>query len=709
MMKRPIEFFLSAILSFILTISAGLSQAGFLGVFAKSDLEKCEVSQSFSELKLGHHQALTGPRQDKNFGQMEPVQNILKGPIRKAANRTGMLRICREGGEVDACTATLLNDHLLLTNAHCLEATQRSGRAIGMYLFLGYEKYADYSDRPRYDVRVEPVEIGSSRDLDYAILELEKPVPNIAPLKASVRDPEAGETMTIVSHALGGIMRVTRGGCVADAGRPLVGLNVLHWCDTRAGSSGALGFADEDRALLFLHSSGDAAEDIRDRGPNQGIRMTALLKQSDILRQMFTPKPADPCEDLNLDLGLSCEVVEGRALVTNNLIVEPIIEAPVVVDERPELVFPILEPEEGVVYGKPVFRSGNNMLNDIENFLRRAEPSIFVPNEPEGSIPEVAFDTVEGGLIDTHSFYVRDLYRKVFESVRSDFRQITLFEPIYEKNPGPQRDIAMTKVIGSEGKVARELIEYPFGYDPFPWRDCVMDKINYCSDGYYGVRDTYVKINVARKIEEVTFEDDFNFFNMLTSDFFERERDVFGFDDIKVVSGQRGFYAIMDHEGAIFIFDANLRVKLFVKIHLRDDYERTKEFSLRAVHLGDLGELYVSVTHEPDYGDANRNLPASGSLYKFNPVFRSDGEMEDYRFSWVSPEKTSNANIAVANDFIITAWGGSNSPDYLYKLDVSTGKVLERTKTPNAAEWLFLDGQTLYVDSYMRADIYDLH
>ncbi|SFQ66360.1 trypsin-like serine peptidase [Donghicola eburneus] len=378
MMKRLIEFFLSAILSFILTISAEPSQAGFLGVFAKSDLEKCEDSQSFSELKLGHHQALTGPRQDKNFGQMEPVQNILKGPIRKAANRTGMLRICREGGEVDACTATLLNDHLLLTNAHCLEATQRSGRAIGMYLFLGYEKYADYSDRPRYDVRIEPVEIGSSKDLDYAILELEKPVPNIAPLKASVRDPEAGETMTIVSHALGGIMRVTRGGCVADAGRPVVGLNVLHWCDTRAGSSGALGFADEDRALLFLHASGDAAEDIRDRGPNQGIRMTALLKQSDILRQMFTPKPADPCEDLKLGSGLSCEAIDGRAVVTNNLILEPVIEAPVVQIEEPIIEAPIFVGiDEEIRFLRDNCDRGNaEACSDLSTILRFEEGGV---------------------------------------------------------------------------------------------------------------------------------------------------------------------------------------------------------------------------------------------------------------------------------------------------------------------------------------------
>lgn len=400
MTRLPIALLLTALLSFILTISAGPSHAGFLGVFAQSDLEKCENTRSFSELKLGHHQALTGPRQDKNFGQMEPVQNILKGPIRKAANRTGMLRICREGGEVDACTATLLNDHLLLTNAHCLEATQRSGRAIGMYLFLGYEKYADYSDRPRYDVRVEPVEIGSSRDLDYAILELEKPVPNIAPLKASVRDPEAGETMTIVSHALGGIMRVTRGGCVADAGRPLVGLNVLHWCDTRAGSSGALGFADEDRALLFLHSSGDAAEDIRDRGPNQGIRMTALLKQSDILRQMFTSKPADPCEDLNLGSGLSCEAVDGRAVVTNNLILEPVIEAPVVQIEEPIIEAPIIveKDEEIRILRGDCDRGNAEACSDL---------SSIILHEEGGVGPEVIYASDKSchlGMVDECTF-----------------------------------------------------------------------------------------------------------------------------------------------------------------------------------------------------------------------------------------------------------------------------------------------------------------
>ncbi|WP_143152081.1 trypsin-like serine peptidase, partial [Donghicola eburneus] len=234
MMKRLIEFFLSAILSFILTISAGPSHAGF---FTSNDLRDCEQTRMYSELRPGRAQSLLNYEPHPDFGSMEEVYDYGEADAyRTIGKNIGMLRICREAGGVDSCTAILLNDRLILTNAHCFQADKDGHAAIGMNLFLEFLNPGEWESRPKYGVKFPPKEIGDKNGLDYAIFELEKPVKTIGRLNVEIRDPGKGESMFILGHPNGDVMRLSRMKCKSDRQNPIAAGNLVqHTCETLPG------------------------------------------------------------------------------------------------------------------------------------------------------------------------------------------------------------------------------------------------------------------------------------------------------------------------------------------------------------------------------------------------------------------------------------------------------------------------------------------
>ncbi|SFQ66427.1 trypsin-like peptidase domain-containing protein [Donghicola eburneus] len=323
MMKRPIEFFLSVILSFILTISAEPSHAES----SAAALNKCEGSQKYSELMPGGTQSLLNYTPAPKYGSMEELREYGEAATYRAIGKNvGMLRICREDGNVDACTAILLNERLILTNAHCFQANENGHAAIGMNLFLEFLNPGEWENRPKYGVKFPPKEIGDKNGLDYAIFELEKPVKNIEKLSVEIRDPGKGESMFILGHPNGDVMRLSRMKCKSDRQRPIAAGNLVqHTCETLPGSSGSPGFAERDGKLITLHARG-----VGDSGSrvNIGILMSALVKESAILQEVFarpeneaqgaqTSKSQDPCEAIGLDDGLDlvCRVVDGKVQI----------------------------------------------------------------------------------------------------------------------------------------------------------------------------------------------------------------------------------------------------------------------------------------------------------------------------------------------------------------------------------------------------------
>jgi hypothetical protein len=104
------------------------------------------------------------------------------------------------------------------------------------------------------------------------------------------------------------------------------------------------------------------------------------------------------------------------------------------------------------------------------------------------------------------------------------------------------------------------------------------------------------------------------------------------------------------------------------------------------------GVLYVSHTHLT-YASATRGRNA----------YISAIDLERDRLLWRSPALVANArSFVVYGDLIVSGYGFTAEPDFLYLLDRRTGKVLDRLAVPSAPEVIKLRGDRVHVRTYDR-------
>ncbi len=71
------------------------------------------------------------------------------------------------------------------------------------------------------------------------------------------------------------------------------------------------------------------------------------------------------------------------------------------------------------------------------------------------------------------------------------------------------------------------------------------------------------------------------------------------------------------------------------------------------------------------------------------------------RVLWQSPSLVANADgFAVVDDVIVTGYGFTAEPDFLYALDRRTGRVLDRLPLPTGPERITASGTSLKVRTY---------
>lgn len=102
--------------------------------------------------------------------------------------------------------------------------------------------------------------------------------------------------------------------------------------------------------------------------------------------------------------------------------------------------------------------------------------------------------------------------------------------------------------------------------------------------------------------------------------------------------------------------------------------------------------LYVSNGHFT-YASATRGRTAY--ITAIDPVAR--------KTIWRSPALVANARtFVVTDDYIVSGYGFTREPDFLYLLDRRTGRVLDRLPVPSAPEVIRLRGDRLEVRTYDR-------
>jgi hypothetical protein len=76
-------------------------------------------------------------------------------------------------------------------------------------------------------------------------------------------------------------------------------------------------------------------------------------------------------------------------------------------------------------------------------------------------------------------------------------------------------------------------------------------------------------------------------------------------------------------------------------------------------------------------------------------------DLKTRRAAWRSPALVANANTFLVNPhYLVAGYGFTNEPDYLYLLDRSTGKVVDRLLLPTAPEEITWQGPLIRVRTY---------
>ena len=102
------------------------------------------------------------------------------------------------------------------------------------------------------------------------------------------------------------------------------------------------------------------------------------------------------------------------------------------------------------------------------------------------------------------------------------------------------------------------------------------------------------------------------------------------------------------------------------------------------------GLLYVETAHST-YSRSSFGLNAY-----LNAV-----DLETRKLRWRSPALVANAgNFVLLNDTIVSGYGFTDEPDYLYAIDRATGHVRGRLLLPSGPERIARHGNVLTVDTY---------
>lgn len=102
------------------------------------------------------------------------------------------------------------------------------------------------------------------------------------------------------------------------------------------------------------------------------------------------------------------------------------------------------------------------------------------------------------------------------------------------------------------------------------------------------------------------------------------------------------------------------------------------------------GTLYVETAHST----------YAYSSYGLNAYVNAI-DLKTRKLRWRSPALVANANdFVVAGNVIVSGYGFTKEPDYLYALDRRNGHVLSRLLLPSAPDRIVLHGRRLDVDTY---------
>lgn len=145
---------------------------------------------------------------------------------------------------------------------------------------------------------------------------------------------------------------------------------------------------------------------------------------------------------------------------------------------------------------------------------------------------------------------------------------------------------------------------------------------------------------------------------------------------IQVVDREKGEVFELDFSDFEYAGDFKQSEKEFVRQQIR--YAQVKD------HI-----LYLSIGHLT-YAESSPHNAYVAAV-----------DLAEKKLLWKSQPLVSNAaNFVIKGDVLLCGYGFTAEPDYIYQLDLGSGKVIDKTAVKSKADYLILKDNILYVRTY---------
>lgn len=177
------------------------------------------------------------------------------------------------GSSETNCTGFLLAPQLLLTNQHCISQEVQVG---GASVVFNYER--DPPTQEVFGVRRIAVQ---SRQLDYSLLELDRPAAAWSTVKVDLNQLSEGQPLLVIEHPNRKVKIVSVKDCNVGAVKvvefPALDKDFYHLCDTEGGASGSPVINRATGRVVGLHHLG-ISDPLFNRGRNLAVGIGAVLE-----------------------------------------------------------------------------------------------------------------------------------------------------------------------------------------------------------------------------------------------------------------------------------------------------------------------------------------------------------------------------------------------------------------------------------------------
>ncbi|HHU70805.1 MAG TPA: hypothetical protein GXZ21_02080 [Clostridiales bacterium] len=197
----------------------------------------------------------------------------------------------------------------------------------------------------------------------------------------------------------------------------------------------------------------------------------------------------------------------------------------------------------------------------------------------------------------------------------------------------------------------------------------------------YGVPNSYKNITGNQQDEKAKLREDLLRTSAFYDDSYIYDGYVSGFGDDYILN-------IYDWNSLELMYVLDFSNYCYTPEYVFDDFDYIQQIVNWAAIKDNI--LFVSHSHNT-YAKSSNNM--NGYITAI--------DLSDMTILWRTEPLVSNAcNFELIDDVIISGYGFTDEPDFLYQIDTSSGKIIDKIPLKTAAEYIIRKDNVLYVRTY---------